>query len=191
VPDFRYVATHICDSVKRRLKTGGMRDLQGEIGIGLLSFWTMGEELAMACPAADGRVYEMRMRKGDPAARSCSTVSSSSRFIPRSTCASAHAFPTGFFVWRDRLEAQHARHTREALEEYYAGSMLDEDAFICHGNEMLDGVAAFWDGLEAQRLTLQQRKRYAAPSLRSGRNGALMRLWALHPIYNQPDFLKR
>lgn len=66
VPDFRYVATHICDSVKRRLKTDGMRGLQGEFGIGLLSFWTVGEELAMACPAADGRVYEMRMRKGDP-----------------------------------------------------------------------------------------------------------------------------
>jgi hypothetical protein len=62
--------------------------------------------------------------------------------------------PTGFFVWHDRLEAQHARHTREELEEYYAGSVLDEDAFIRYGNEMLDGVAAFWDGLEAQRLTL-------------------------------------
>jgi pyrroloquinoline quinone (PQQ) biosynthesis protein C len=62
--------------------------------------------------------------------------------------------PTGFFVWHDRLEGQHARHTQEELEEYYVQSALDEDAFIRYGNEMLDGVAAFWDGLEAERLAL-------------------------------------
>jgi hypothetical protein len=62
--------------------------------------------------------------------------------------------PTGFFVWHDRLEGQHARHTQEELEEYYFQSALDEDAFIRYGNEMLDGVAAFWDGLEDQRLAL-------------------------------------
>jgi len=37
-PDFRYVATHICDSVKRRLSSDGSAGLQGEFGIGLLSF---------------------------------------------------------------------------------------------------------------------------------------------------------
>ena len=62
--------------------------------------------------------------------------------------------PIGFFVWHDRLEAQHARHTQEELEEYYFQSQLDEDAFIRYGNEMLDGVAAFWDGLEEQRTAL-------------------------------------
>lgn len=65
-PDFRYVATHICDSIKRRLKTEGARGIQGEFGIGLLSFWTVGEELAMTSAGNDGRVHEMRMRKGDP-----------------------------------------------------------------------------------------------------------------------------
>jgi len=30
LPDFRYVATHICDSVKRRLKQDGVAGLQGE-----------------------------------------------------------------------------------------------------------------------------------------------------------------
>jgi hypothetical protein len=40
--------------------------VQGEFGIGLLSFWTVGEELAMSSAGSDGRVYEMRMRKGDP-----------------------------------------------------------------------------------------------------------------------------
>jgi hypothetical protein len=59
--------------------------------------------------------------------------------------------PVGFFVWHDRLEAQHARHTHEELEEYYFQTQLDEDAFIRCGNEMLDAVAAFWDGLDIQR----------------------------------------
>jgi hypothetical protein len=59
--------------------------------------------------------------------------------------------PTGFFMWHDRLEAQHARHTQEELEEYYFQTPLAEDAFIRYGNEMLDGVAAFWDGLDQVR----------------------------------------
>jgi len=65
-PDFRYVATHICDSIKRRLRGNGAQGIQGEFGIGLLSFWTVGEELAMSSAGADGRTYEMQMRKGDP-----------------------------------------------------------------------------------------------------------------------------
>jgi Histidine kinase-, DNA gyrase B-, and HSP90-like ATPase len=65
-PDFRYVATHICDSVKRRLKVDGAAGLQGEFGIGLLSFWTLGEELTMTSTGADNRAWQMAMRKGDP-----------------------------------------------------------------------------------------------------------------------------
>jgi hypothetical protein len=65
-PDFRYVATHICDSVKRRLKANGSAGLQGEFGIGLLSFWTVGEELTMTSTGTDRRPYQMVMRKGDP-----------------------------------------------------------------------------------------------------------------------------
>src|SRR5258707_11345287 len=65
-PDFRYVATHICDSVKRRLKLEGAAGLQGEFGIGLLSFWTLGEELTMTSAGADERVSQMGMRRGDP-----------------------------------------------------------------------------------------------------------------------------
>jgi len=68
-PDFEYVATHICDSVKRRLKAEGATGLQGEFGIGLLSFWTVGEELVMTSGGADGRSYQMHMRKGDPGYR--------------------------------------------------------------------------------------------------------------------------
>lgn len=66
IPDFRYVATHVCDSIKRRMKKEGAQGIQGEFGIGLLSFWTIGEELLMTSPGDDGKTYQMRMRKGDP-----------------------------------------------------------------------------------------------------------------------------
>jgi hypothetical protein len=67
LPDFKYVATHICDSVKRRLKADGAGGgLQGEFGIGLLSFWTVGDTLTMTSTSADQRIYQMVMSKGDP-----------------------------------------------------------------------------------------------------------------------------
>ncbi len=66
LPDFRYVATHICDSIKRRMKREGAEGIQGEFGIGLLSFWTVGEELRMVSSSDDGRIYEMKMKKGSP-----------------------------------------------------------------------------------------------------------------------------
>ena len=67
LPDFKYVATHICDSIKRRLKADGRgTGLQGEFGIGLLSFWTVGATLTMTSSAADERTYQMTMHKGDP-----------------------------------------------------------------------------------------------------------------------------
>ncbi|MDH3714887.1 MAG: ATP-binding protein [Gammaproteobacteria bacterium] len=65
-PDFRYVATHICDSIQRRLKANGTIGIQGEFGIGLLSFWTVGETLTMTNAATDGRTWQMHMRKDDP-----------------------------------------------------------------------------------------------------------------------------
>jgi Histidine kinase-, DNA gyrase B-, and HSP90-like ATPase len=67
LPDFKYVATHICDSIKRRLKADGAGGgLQGEFGIGLLSFWTVGDRLTLTSTGADQRAYQMTMNKGDP-----------------------------------------------------------------------------------------------------------------------------
>ena len=65
-PNFKYVATHICDSIKRRLKADGNgKGVQGEFGIGLLSFWTLGDTLTMISIGADHRSYQMTMHKGD------------------------------------------------------------------------------------------------------------------------------
>ena len=67
LPDFKFVATHICDSIKRRLKANGAGgSIQGEFGIGLLSFWTVGDTLTMTSTGADQRAYQMVMNKGDP-----------------------------------------------------------------------------------------------------------------------------
>jgi hypothetical protein len=68
IPDFRYAATHNCDSVKRRLKSQGTgAGIQGEFGIDLLSFWTVGEGLVMtSTTGSDQRAYQMTINKGDP-----------------------------------------------------------------------------------------------------------------------------
>lgn len=65
LPNFRYVATHICDSLKKRLKEQGAEGIQGEFGIGLLSFWTVGERLLLSSAGTDGKAYQMEMKKGE------------------------------------------------------------------------------------------------------------------------------
>ena len=64
VPDFDYVATHICDSLKRRLDARDRSGIQGEFGIGLLGFWSIGRELEMVSQAATGSASVMSMRAG-------------------------------------------------------------------------------------------------------------------------------
>jgi len=64
--------------------------------------------------------------------------------------------PLGFFTWHALIESQHAAHTQEELEELYFTRDIDENKFIHYGNEMLNGVAAFWNGLEQQRLALAE-----------------------------------
>ncbi len=67
IPDFDYVATHICDSLKRRLDERQRTGVQGEFGIGLLGFWSIGRELEMISQAGGGPAYVMTMRSGSRA----------------------------------------------------------------------------------------------------------------------------
>jgi hypothetical protein len=60
--------------------------------------------------------------------------------------------PIAFFTWHDRVEDQHAAHTWTELEEDFFSVDLNEDKFIRAGREMLDGVEAFWKGLNQDRL---------------------------------------
>ncbi|TVQ35896.1 MAG: hypothetical protein EA384_15375 [Spirochaetaceae bacterium] len=66
VSDFRYVATHIGDSIKQRLKERGANGIQGEFGIGLLSFWTVGEQLTLTSCAAEGAAQRLHLIKDSP-----------------------------------------------------------------------------------------------------------------------------
>ncbi len=60
--------------------------------------------------------------------------------------------PMGFWIWHDKIEDQHAAHTADELSEAFFRSDFDEQRFLAGAAEMLDGVKALWDGLEADRL---------------------------------------
>jgi hypothetical protein len=62
---------------------------------------------------------------------------------------------TAFFTWHARLEANHAHHTWQELEVFCAQQTVDEDSFVQHAREMLDGVGAFWRGLDQERRVIE------------------------------------
>jgi hypothetical protein len=64
------------------------------------------------------------------------------------------ALRLAFFTWHNRVEAQHAEHTLEELEEVYFKPAFDRYKFIQGGREILDAIAVFWDGLNVDRLHL-------------------------------------
>jgi hypothetical protein len=57
-----------------------------------------------------------------------------------------------FFTWHNRVEAQHAGHTMEELEDVYFDPDFDRAKFFQGGREILEAVAVFWDGLNDDRL---------------------------------------
>lgn len=71
--------------------------------------------------------------------------------------------PLGFFKWHDMIEDQHAQHTWDELqEEYFSTEEVDEERFLSGGKEMLDGVLAFWKGLDADRKAREGERQIAA-----------------------------
>jgi pyrroloquinoline quinone (PQQ) biosynthesis protein C len=63
--------------------------------------------------------------------------------------------PLAFFTWHNRVEAQHAGHTLEELEDVYFHPDFDRAKFIQGGQEILAAIAVFWDGLERDRQTMK------------------------------------
>jgi len=59
--------------------------------------------------------------------------------------------PLAFFDWHDKIEDQHASHTWHELQELYDKD-FNENLFIESGYEMLNGVEAFWNGLNIERI---------------------------------------
>ncbi len=64
--------------------------------------------------------------------------------------------PLGFWIWHDKIEDQHAAHTADELAEAFFQPGFDEERFCSGAVEMLDGVKAFWDGLERDRLKMRR-----------------------------------
>ena len=62
------------------------------------------------------------------------------------------ALKVAFFTWHNRVEAQHAGHTMEELEDVFFAPKFDETRFFQGAHEVLDAIAMFWDGLEDDRL---------------------------------------
>jgi hypothetical protein len=61
------------------------------------------------------------------------------------------ALKVAFFTWHNRVEAQHAGHTMEELEEVFFAPGFDQRAFFQGARAVLDAIAIFWDGLEDDR----------------------------------------
>ncbi len=60
--------------------------------------------------------------------------------------------PLAFFTWHDKIEEQHAAHVMDELEELYFTEGFDEEKFMAGGIRMLEGVHAFWIGLDEHRI---------------------------------------
>jgi hypothetical protein len=56
-----------------------------------------------------------------------------------------------FFTWHNRVEAQHAGHSMEELEDLYFTPGFDRQKFFQGGHEVLNAIAGFWNGLEEDR----------------------------------------
>jgi hypothetical protein len=67
--------------------------------------------------------------------------------------------PLAFFTWHDKVEDQHAAHTWSELQAEYFSTELDEGKFISGAKEMLNGVLAFWKGLNEDRLRRENVRR--------------------------------
>lgn len=59
-PDMDWVATHICDSLKRHLTPAQKGEVQGQFGIGMLGFAAVGEELIVRSRRTGSRTKSMR-----------------------------------------------------------------------------------------------------------------------------------
>jgi hypothetical protein len=62
------------------------------------------------------------------------------------------ALKVAFFTWHNRVEAQHAGHTMEELEDVFFAPKFDPARFFQGADLVLGAIATFWDGLEDDRV---------------------------------------
>ncbi|MCU1351657.1 MAG: uncharacterized protein JWM05_866 [Acidimicrobiales bacterium] len=72
--------------------------------------------------------------------------------------------PLAFWTWHDKVEDQHAAHTDDELAEAFRSPGFDADLFLLGAAEILGGVQAFWDGLDADRRAVPSSTTTTAPA---------------------------
>lgn len=64
LPDFNRVATHLCDSIKKRLSESERTAIQGQYGIGILGFAAIGETLQIKSKATAPKTASWILKRG-------------------------------------------------------------------------------------------------------------------------------
>jgi len=72
------------------------------------------------------------------------------------------SFDIGFFTWHAQLERNHAKHTDDEIEHVLSRGNVDDDVFVAHARQMLDGVFVFWRGLDRQRMAASKEAHHVA-----------------------------
>ncbi len=71
LPDFDHVATHICDSFKKRLSESQRDTIQGQFGIGILGFVAIGETLQIKSKATAPDIATWTLHSGTTESKIC------------------------------------------------------------------------------------------------------------------------
>lgn len=65
-PNMEYIATHICDSLKRKLDPKSRENVQGQFGIGILGFAAVGQNLVIRSKRPRGSTHSIRLHAYKP-----------------------------------------------------------------------------------------------------------------------------
>jgi len=65
IPDVEGTPKRICDSLKKKLDEAERKGIHGEFGIGILGFWSVGDELIVWTKGKGTETYQLEMESGE------------------------------------------------------------------------------------------------------------------------------
>jgi len=65
IPDVEGTPKRICDSLKRKLAEAERKGIHGEFGIGLLGFWSIGEDIIIFTKGKETKTFLLEMKAGE------------------------------------------------------------------------------------------------------------------------------
>ena len=68
-PDMERIPTHICDSIKHKLSESQRKGIQGQFGVGILGFWTVGESYSLTSRRTKSKTRTLTMLREDKHAK--------------------------------------------------------------------------------------------------------------------------